>query len=32
MTDYGLIGVDWRERINFDRLRRQRLAKAALAR
>jgi Xaa-Pro aminopeptidase len=32
-TDLGLMGVDWEERINFDRMRRERLAKlkAALA-
>lgn len=29
--DYGLIGVDWEERINFDRLRRDRMAKARAA-
>ncbi|MBI3069027.1 MAG: aminopeptidase P family N-terminal domain-containing protein, partial [Betaproteobacteria bacterium] len=26
-TDLGLMGVDWEERINFDRMRRQRLAR-----
>jgi Xaa-Pro aminopeptidase len=31
MTDYGLIGVDWEQRIDFDRLRRERLAKAKAA-
>ena len=31
MTDFGLIGVDWEQRINFDRLRRERLAKAKAA-
>ncbi len=28
MTEFGFMGVDWEERINFDRLRRQRLQKA----
>lgn len=28
LTDMGLIGVDWEERINFDRMRRERLQKA----
>ncbi|MBI2919048.1 MAG: aminopeptidase P family protein [Chloroflexi bacterium] len=34
LTDMGLMGVDWEERINFDRMRRERLQKAkdALAR
>jgi len=28
MTEFGFMGVDWEERINFDRLRRERLKKA----
>jgi len=28
MTEFGFMGVDWEERINFDRLRRERLQKA----
>jgi Xaa-Pro dipeptidase len=31
MTEYGHMGVDWEERINFDRLRRERLAKVRTA-
>ena len=31
MTEYGHMGVDWEERINFDRLRRERLAKVRAA-
>ena len=31
MSQYGLMGVDWEERINFDRLRRERLEKAKKA-
>jgi Xaa-Pro aminopeptidase len=31
MTDFGLIGVDWEERIDFRRLRDERLAKAQAA-
>jgi Xaa-Pro aminopeptidase len=31
MTDFGLLGVDWEQRIDFDRLRRERLAKAKAA-
>lgn len=31
MTDFGLIGVDWEERIDFRRLRDERLAKAQTA-
>ena len=28
MSEFGMMGVDWEERINFDRLRRDRLRKA----
>src|SRR5690606_19888989 len=28
MTQFGMMGVDWEERVNFDRLRRDRLRKA----
>src|SRR4030042_6866053 len=28
MPEFGLMGVDWEERINFDRMRRERLQKA----
>jgi Xaa-Pro aminopeptidase len=28
MSEYGLMGVDWEERINFDRMRRDRVKKA----
>ena len=28
MPEFGMMGVDWEERINFDRLRRERLQKA----
>lgn len=31
MADFGLMGVDWEERINFDRMRRDRVAKAQAA-
>jgi len=31
MSEFGLMGVDWEERINFDRLRRERLKKAQAA-
>ncbi len=31
MGTYGLMGVDWEDRINFDRLRRERLQKAQQA-
>lgn len=31
MTEFGMMGVDWEERINFDRLRRERLARAKQA-
>jgi len=31
VSDFGLMGVDWEERINFDRLRRERLARAKAA-
>ena len=31
LQDYGLIGVDWEERINFDRMRRERLARGKAA-
>ena len=28
MSEFGMMGVDWEERVNFDRLRRERLKKA----
>jgi Xaa-Pro aminopeptidase len=28
MSEFGMIGVDWEERVNFDRMRRERLKKA----
>ena len=28
MPEFGMMGVDWEERINFDRMRRERLQKA----
>lgn len=28
MSEFGFMGVDWEERINFDRLRRERVQKA----
>ena len=28
MPEFGTMGVDWEERINFDRLRRERLQRA----
>jgi len=28
MTEFGMMGVDWEERVDFDRLRRERLKKA----
>ena len=28
MTEFGMMGVDWEERINYERLRRERLQKA----
>jgi Xaa-Pro aminopeptidase len=31
MTEFGMMGVDWEERIDFDRMRRERLAKAKKA-
>lgn len=31
MSEFGLMGVDWEERINFERMRRERLAKAQAA-
>ena len=31
MTEFGFMGVDWEERIDFGRLRRERLAKAKAA-
>ncbi len=31
MPEFGLIGVDWEERVNFDRMRRERLQKAKKA-
>ena len=31
MSEFGMMGVDWEERVNFDRLRRERLQKAQVA-
>jgi Xaa-Pro aminopeptidase len=31
MSEFGMMGVDWEERINFDRMRRERLQKAKAA-
>ena len=31
MPQFGMMGVDWEERINFDRMRRERLQKAKAA-
>ena len=31
MTEFGMMGVDWEERVNFERLRRDRLRKAQCA-
>ena len=28
MSEFGMMGVDWEERVNFDRMRRERLKKA----
>ena len=31
MSEFGMMGVDWEERVNFDRMRRERLQKAKAA-